>query len=201
MPANKQRAASRKAIITLFYQCACGCSFVRGRHKARPLQLMRVLVLLGCSLLADARTYVPTDWCEGWCEAGTRRGHYNGCGFGAEVGADARTYVPTVRMWGWCEAGTRRGHYNGWGLLLTAIKGRTLQGMLAVCSALYGPWKASLEKEGGETKCIGCQSSHPYPKFYVVCFYLLSTFTTLPSALRTMFSPGCRLCERRPQAS
>ncbi|MDD7336701.1 MAG: hypothetical protein PUG75_09425, partial [Prevotella sp.] len=50
---------------------------VRGRHKARPLQLMRVLVLLGCSLLADARTYVPTDWCEGWCEAGTRRGHYN----------------------------------------------------------------------------------------------------------------------------
>ena len=35
------------------------------------------LVLLGCSLLADARTYVPTDWCEGWCEAGTRRGHYN----------------------------------------------------------------------------------------------------------------------------
>ncbi|MDD6542539.1 MAG: hypothetical protein PUF32_09590 [Prevotella sp.] len=31
---------------------------VRGRHKARPLQLMWV-------------------WCGGWCEAGTRRGHYN----------------------------------------------------------------------------------------------------------------------------
>ena len=69
MPANKQRAASRKAIITLYYQCVCGCSF-----GARPAQGTATttdvgLVLLGCSLLADARTYVPTDWCEGWCEA------------------------------------------------------------------------------------------------------------------------------------
>ena len=41
------------------------------------------LVLLGCSLLADARTYVPTDWCEGWCAAGVR----------------AR---PLQLMWVWC---------------------------------------------------------------------------------------------------
>ena len=54
---------------SLVLGCVVGVGVVRGRHKARPLQLIR--------FGADARTSVPTGRMCGWCEAGTRRGHYN----------------------------------------------------------------------------------------------------------------------------
>ncbi|MDY4626338.1 MAG: hypothetical protein SO442_06995 [Prevotella sp.] len=61
-----------------------GDGLVRGRHKARPLQLAMV-----------------------WCEAGTRHGHYNWRWFGARPahGTATTTGDGLVR-------GTRHGHYN-----------------------------------------------------------------------------------------
>ncbi|MDD7334888.1 MAG: hypothetical protein SO442_05425 [Prevotella sp.] len=53
----------------------------------------------------------PYGLWDDWCEAGTRRGHYNWRWFGA----DAPRSVPTGLWDDWCEAGTRHGHYNwGW---------------------------------------------------------------------------------------
>ena len=51
-----------------------------------------------------------------WCEAGTRRGHYNcWCNHCSQsvvmiVSIAERLYMDVL----WCEAGTRRGHYNCW---------------------------------------------------------------------------------------
>ncbi|MDY5258385.1 MAG: hypothetical protein SPH30_04990 [Prevotella sp.] len=64
-----------------------GDGLVRGRHKARPLQLAMV-----------------------WCEAGTRHGHYNWRWFGAR-----HKTRPLQLAMVWFEAGTRHDHYNcGW---------------------------------------------------------------------------------------
>ena len=79
---------------------------------------------IDCSSLADARTYVPTGLLDDWCEAGTRRGHYDWRWFGARPAQGTATTTgdglvrgrhkarPLQLAMVWCEAGTRRGHYN-----------------------------------------------------------------------------------------
>ena len=49
------------------------------------------LMILDGSLLADAPRYVPTGRWDDWCEAGTRRGHYNRCRLQAGGMTGART--------------------------------------------------------------------------------------------------------------
>ena len=87
----------RKTYRNICLQCFC----LRGRHKARPLQLAMV-----------------------WCEAGTRRGRYNWRWFGARPAQGTATTTGDGLVLGrhkarplqlamvWCEAGTRHGHYN-----------------------------------------------------------------------------------------
>ena len=109
------------------------------------------LMILDGSSLADAPRYVPAGWWDDWCEAGTRRGHYNWGGLQAGGMAGARTttdvdyrqvgrlvrgrhkarplqLVWTTGWWDgwwedWCEAGTRRGHYNWCGLQAGGMAG------------------------------------------------------------------------------
>ena len=153
--------------------------------RARPLQLMRVWC---CSVVRCLRTHERTSLRTG-AKAGARPAQ----------GAATTTDVGLVRRLVRDRHKARALHMMG--IAAHGHKGPHLAGYARCLFSSVWAMESLFREGGGETKCIGCQSSHPYPKFYAVCFYLLSTFTTLPSALRTMLRPCCRLCERRPQAS
>ena len=62
------------------------------------------LMILDGSSLADAPRYVPAGWWDDWCEAGTRRGHYNWGGLqaGGMAGARTTTDVDYRQVDCWC---------------------------------------------------------------------------------------------------